>query len=575
MALGAFDYVVLTVTLFASAAIGVYYRLTGGKQQTTQEYMLGDKKLSIIPVGFSLMASFMCATAMFGLSAENYLRGTQFMTINASNIIGTPIVAYVFLPVFYKLGYLSVYQYLEERFGKSTRIVASLAFSIQTVLRTALVLYAASLALNAIAGFSPTASMMVVGMLCTFYSTVGGIKAVIVTDLFQSLLMFGSVFVVIGVAAVNVGGLTEIWRIAYDYGRVELLNFQIDPTVRHSWWSLMLGGMFTYVSVYGVNQVQVQRYLTMKDYKTAVRTLWFSWPVTAFMSVSMCFAGLAIFSKYRDCDPIKEGRITSGDQLMPLFVLDTMANIPGLTGLFLAGVCSSALCSVSAALNSLAAVTLEDYITPLANVDIPDEKRVLWLKVIVVVYGILSIVLAFCAHFVGPLLQASMTILGIIGGPMLAVFTVGILVPYVNQKGAMVGLVVGLIFSFVLGLGGPKPPVNNLPTYTNGCSPDSFSNFDVNVLSTTQLLASTTTQVVHEESYMYLYKISYMYYIVIGFATTVLLSLVASLFFESNVESLNPKLFFSTSPESVERQVETRQKRLSTVSKTVTFSINS
>lgn len=72
--------------------------------------MLGDKKLSIIPVGFSLMASFMCATAMFGLSSENYLRGTQFMVINASNIIGTPIVAYVFLPVFYKLGYLSVYQ---------------------------------------------------------------------------------------------------------------------------------------------------------------------------------------------------------------------------------------------------------------------------------------------------------------------------------------------------------------------------------------------------------------------------------------------------------------------------------
>lgn len=84
-------------------------------------------------------------------------------------------------------------------------------------------------------------------------------------------------------------------------------SFQIDPTVRHSWWSLMLGGMFTYVSVYGVNQVQVQRYLTMKDYGTAVRTLWFSWPITAFLSLSMCFAGLAIFSKYRDCDPIKWG----------------------------------------------------------------------------------------------------------------------------------------------------------------------------------------------------------------------------------------------------------------------------
>ncbi|XP_025202692.1 putative sodium-dependent multivitamin transporter isoform X2 [Melanaphis sacchari] len=537
--------------------------------------MLGDKKLSIIPVGFSLMASFMCATAMFGLSAESYLRGTQFMVINASNIIGTPIVAYVFLPVFYKLGYLSVYQYLEERFGKSTRIVASLAFSIQTVLRTALVLYAVSLALNAIAGFSQTASMMVVGILCTFYSTIGGIKAVIVTDLFQSLLMFGSVFTVIGVAAVNVGGLTEIWKIAHDYGRVELFNFQVDPTVRHSWWSLMLGGMFTYVSVYGVNQVQVQRYLTMKDYGTAVRTLWFSWPITAFLSLSMSFAGLAMFSKYRDCDPIKEGRITSGDQLMALFVLDTMAFTPGLTGLFLAGVCSSALCSVSAALNSLAAVTLEDYITPLVNVDIPDQKRVLWSKILVAVYGILSVALAFCAHFVGPLLQASMTILGIIGGPMLAVFTLGILVPYINQKGALVGLVAGLIFSFFLGLGGPKPPVNNLPTYTNGCSPDSFHNFDVDVPSTSLLIESTATQEIHEESYMYLYKISYMYYIVIGFTTTILVSLVASLFFESNVNTQNPKLFFSANPKDVERQVETRQKRPSTVSKTVTFSLNS
>lgn len=84
-------------------------------------------------------------------------------------------------------------------------------------------------------------------------------------------------------------------------------SFQIDPTVRHTWWSLMVGGAFTYVSVYGTNQVQVQRYLTMKDYGTVVRTLWFSWPITAFLSLCMCFAGLAVFTKYRDCDPIKFG----------------------------------------------------------------------------------------------------------------------------------------------------------------------------------------------------------------------------------------------------------------------------
>ncbi|VVC28373.1 Hypothetical protein CINCED_3A001560 [Cinara cedri] len=544
MALGVFDYVVLLVTLLMSAAIGVYYRFTGGKQQTTQEYLLGDKKLSIVPVAFSLMASFMCATSIFGLSSENYLRGTQFMVINLSNIIATPIVAYVFLPVFYNLGYLSVYQYLEERFGKSIRIIASVAFSVQTILRTALMLYAVSLALNAIVGVSPTFSMAAVGILCTFYSTIGGIKAVIITDLFQSLLMFASVFAVIGAAAYEVGGLMEIWTIAYDYGRVEFFNFQIDPTIRHTWWTLILGGMFTYVSVYATNQVQVQRYLTMKDYNTVVKTLWISWPITAFLSLAMCFSGLAIFSKYRDCDPIKAGRITSGDQLMPLFVVDTMGRTPGLTGLFLAGVCSSALCSVSAALNSLAAVTLEDYIKPLTSSDMADQRRVMWLKFLVIVYGTLSVSLASCAHYVGPLLQASMTILAIIGGPILAVFTLGILLPYVNRKGTTIGLLVGLACSFALGLGGPKPPVKDLPTYTNGCLSNSFdggrhyySSIDNDHLVSLALGGSG------DGDYVYLYRISYMYYIVFGFAVTVLVTTVMSLFFESDVENLNPKLF--------------------------------
>lgn len=79
----------------------------------------------------------------------------------------------------------------------------------------------------------------------------------------------------------------------------------MDPTIRHTWWTLTLGGAFIYVSVYGTNQVQVQRYLTTRDYGTAVRTLWFSWPITAFLSVTMCFAGLAVFAEYRHCDPIK------------------------------------------------------------------------------------------------------------------------------------------------------------------------------------------------------------------------------------------------------------------------------
>ncbi|XP_050526960.1 putative sodium-dependent multivitamin transporter [Daktulosphaira vitifoliae] len=557
MAFAILDSVVLGCALLGSVLIGLYYRITGGRQKTTEEYILGDKNLSVIPVGFSLMASFMCATTMFGLSSENYMRGTHFMVINASNILGTPIVAYLFLPVFFKLGYVSIYQYLEERFGKMVRTATSLAFSLQTILRTALVLYAAAIATDAITGIPQVISMIGVGVICIFYSTIGGIKAVIITDLFQSILMFASVFAVIIISALEVGGLTEIWNIANEYGRVNFSNFQIDPTVRHSWWSLFIGGMFTYVSVYATNQVQVQRYLTMKNYDAAVKTLWFSWPLTAFLSLAMCFSGLAIFVKYRDCDPLKTHRIESGEQLMSLFVLDTMGSIPGLTGLYLSGVWSSAMCTVSAALNSLAAVTLEDYILPFSRAELSDKNRVVFLKLMVIVYGILSIMLGYCAQYVGSLLEASMSLLGIIGGPILAIFTLGIFVPYVNQKGSLIGLTIGLVFLFVIGLGGPKPRLKNLPTYTNGCK------FENNLINST---LSVTPIYKDSESYIYLFRISYMYYIVLGFLTTSVVALIASLCFKSDVKDLKPILLSSLVSKRIMNESENaRNKRIKIV----------
>lgn len=131
MAFGIVDYIVFAIMLLMSASIGIYYRFTGGKQKTTQvifinllilfkififkiqflkEYMLGNKNQGIVPVAFSLMASFMSAITLFGVSAENYYHGTQFVAINLSYVLGTPIIAYVFLPVFFKLGNLSVYE---------------------------------------------------------------------------------------------------------------------------------------------------------------------------------------------------------------------------------------------------------------------------------------------------------------------------------------------------------------------------------------------------------------------------------------------------------------------------------
>ncbi|XP_049770041.1 putative sodium-dependent multivitamin transporter isoform X8 [Schistocerca cancellata] len=359
--LGVWDYVVLVAMLVVSMGIGVYYRFTGGRQKTTQEYLLGDRSLGAGPVAFSLMASFMSAITLLGVSSENFVYGAQFIVINLGYGLVTPVAAYLFLPVFFRLQAASAYQYLEMRFGVAARLCASIAFSLQMVLYMGIVLYAPALAIRATTGLDENASILAVGLICTFYSTIGGMKAVVVTDVFQSLLMFAAVFLVSIKGSIDAGGFDKVWEIATTGGRADFSSISADPTVRHTWWSLIIGGGFTYLCLYAVNQTQVQRLLSTRDLATAQRALWWSWPVLSLLSLTTSFAGLAMYSYYYTCDPLTSKRIERLDQLMPLYVVDTMSGMPGLPGLFVAGIFSGSLSTVSSAVNSLAAVTLEDY----------------------------------------------------------------------------------------------------------------------------------------------------------------------------------------------------------------------
>ncbi|XP_046669431.1 putative sodium-dependent multivitamin transporter isoform X1 [Homalodisca vitripennis] len=328
-------------------------------------------------------------------------------------------------------------QYLNLRFGARARTCASLLFSLQMVLYMGIVVYAPALALEALTGLSQELSVLLVGIVCMFYSTLGGMKAVIWTDLFQSLLMFAAVLSVIFAAVLDKGSLQAIWQIAVDGGRINFNNTDLDPTVRHSYLSLLIGGGFTFMSLYAVNQTQVQRYLTMKDLKTAVRSLWLSIIILLLLSGLTCFSGLAIYSKYYGCDPVLSGRIARKDQLLPLFVVETMGDIPGLSGLFVAGIFSASLSTVSACLNSLAAVTLEDYVKPLYRLwtdsEIPTSRCAFISKLLALTYGVVCLAMAFLSQLLGGVLQAALSIFGMVGGPIFGVFSLGLFFPFANE----------------------------------------------------------------------------------------------------------------------------------------------
>ncbi|XP_043479818.1 putative sodium-dependent multivitamin transporter [Leptopilina heterotoma] len=554
--LGWIDFFVIFLMLGVSSSIGIYYRLTGGRQKTTQEYYTANRSMGVFPIGMALMVSFMSAITLLGVSSENYIFGTQFVVINISYIIGTPIVCYFYMPVFFKLQATSAYEYLEKRFGMSARLTASFIYWIQLLLYSGVVLYAPALALEATTGLSKNLSIVLIGVVCTFYSTVGGIKAVLITDLFQGFLMFFAVLVVIGTAAYSVGGISEIWNIAQEGGRIQFDSISLDPTVRHTYWSLIIGGLFTFLSLYGVNQVQVQRLMTVRKIKSARLALWLSLPILMCLSVLTCFSGLAMYTKYRRCDPVKEGRINLPDMLLPLYVMDTLSHLPGVPGFFIAGIFSAGLSTISAALNSLSAVSLEDYIKPLyrkfTKNELPDSRSLVIGKLLAVIFGILSIALAFLAQYLGGVLQASLTIFGVVGGPLLAIFTLGMISQMATQRGAVIGTLISLIFSFWMAFGQPRPRALTLPVYTDGCDAQN-------------LLTPTNTTLLNRadnSSFFYLYRISYMWYCPIGFVIAIVIGFFIS-FVENMVsgrkeEYKDPNLFFPM----VAKRLRRKQRKL-------------
>jgi sodium-coupled monocarboxylate transporter 8/12 len=341
------------------------------------------------------------------------------------------------------------------------------------ILYMGIVLYAPSLALESTVGIDKRFAIIIIGITVILYCFLGGIKAVLISDVFQSILMFVAVFLVIISGIVYANGIENIFIAADKGGRLELWNFDPDPTVRHSWFTLVIGGMFTYLTLYAVNQTQVQRLMTVKSLKGAQQALWWSWPILTLLSLTTSFSGLVIFNYYKTCDPLRSGRISKPDQIMPIYVVDALGHMPGVCGLFVAGIFSATLSTLSSCLNSLAAVTLEDYIKPIfklvtgKKLELPESHSAVPSKIIAAAYGVVCIGMAFVAQNFGSILEISLSIFGAVGGPLLALFTLGMTTMSANEYGSTTGLFSGVIFSLFIGFADkPRAPVSKIKATT-------------------------------------------------------------------------------------------------------------
>jgi sodium-coupled monocarboxylate transporter 8/12 len=436
------DYVLFGGYLVASVLVGLLFVK---EQRTVKDYFLAGKSMGSMIVGLSVIAAMFSGISYLATPAEIYKHGFTFAWGMLSFFIITPFVTLVMLPLFYQSRFFTAYQYLEDRFSRQVRVLASTLFVLRVLLWLAAATYAPAIALQQATGMSLEFTILCTGLLTTFYTTLGGMKAVIWTDMLQLGVLFGGQVMIVFIALGKFpNGASEVYHLALDAGRFDL-SFSWDPTVRMTFWTAIIAAPFLNLIQLGTDQVSVQRYLTAKSLKEAKRGLWIK--LWLFMPIGALFyvTGLILWAFYqKQPDPITAGHIASVDQILPYFVVHELPR--GFAGILIAAIYAASMSTVSAGLNSLSSCTLMDLGKGATSGTVAQEETQLRkAQALTISYGILVTALAFLVGKMGSLVESVNQIIGLVGGPLLGLFLLGMLVPRTNTLGAMTGVLTGFV----------------------------------------------------------------------------------------------------------------------------------
>jgi sodium-coupled monocarboxylate transporter 8/12 len=267
---------------------------------------------------------------------------------------------------------------------------------------------------------------------------------VIWTDVMQLVVLFGGQLAIAIIAITRVpGGLGRVIELGDQGGRLDL-SLSPYPTVRLTLWGLVIGAAFMHLVQMATDQVSVQRYLSASSLKVARRGLWMKLIMTLPVTAVFYGTGLVLYAYYQvHGDPLAAGRITKADQILPYFVVNELPR--GLPGLFIAAIYAASMSTISAGINSLTSASLVDFYQRLwRNPNLVEKHQLKIARWLTFVYGALVIVLAFLVHRLGTLLEATNKVIGLVGGPLVGLFLLGILIKRATARGALIGWVAGL-----------------------------------------------------------------------------------------------------------------------------------
>jgi len=437
---GFWDYVAVAIYLAVLVFIGVRLAKKG---KSPDDFFKAGGRIPWWAAGLSIFGTQLSAITFMALPAIAYATDWTVIFMNLPILLIAPLIAFCFLPFYRKLNITTAYEYLERRFNPSVRLIASGFFIFLQLARIGIVLLLPALALSVVTGVDVRTCILVMGVLCIIYVTLGGIEAVIWTDVIQVVVLLGgAVLMVISISGETPGGFSGILNQADNEGK-----FALNPSLDFSKttiWTVFLGGLAASFISYGSDQTVIQRYLTTKDEQAAAKSIWTNAILAIPATLLFFLVGTALYVFYANHPETLNPHLATNDAIVPYYIVDQLPN--GIAGLVIAGIFAAAMSSLDSSMNSVAAAVTTDFhgrYRPEASKS--EQLRVARIATIVVGLAGTVLALVITGLEIESLWKKFNGFLGLFGSGLGGIFLLAVFAPKAHARGVLIGFTFSLL----------------------------------------------------------------------------------------------------------------------------------
>lgn len=443
------DLTILLLYIAGVVAAGCWF---SRRSQTTEEFTAAGGRLPGWAIGLSLFGTYLSSNTFIGNPGKAFSSNWSFFVFSLTIPIGVWVASRWFVPFYRESGQISAYTHLEQRFGRWARVYSVVCYLLTQVARSGTIMVGVAIGMHAVTGWDVRAIIVATGILVTVYTLVGGIEAVIWTDVIQSLVLsIGAVIVLLVLLLGDPGG-SEILAEASAADKFSLGSFALDLT-QPTFWAVLLFGIFINLTNFGVDQNYIQRYHTARSLDDARRSLWLGAIVYIPVSALFFLLGTLLWGYYHadihvaemaELEALREAtNRPAGDNALPHFMANHLP--PGIGGLMVAALFAAAMSTIDTSLNSSATITLKDIFHRHVATD-PGRHEMRVLRLATLFWGFVGTSVALVLTYDSSnILDVWWNLSGIFAGGMLGLFLLGRIARHATRAAAITGVAVGVL----------------------------------------------------------------------------------------------------------------------------------